>query len=137
MELKIADAYYLNQQYPEAINAFKEFQSMHPTNENIAFVVFRLGQSHLDQFTSIERDQKNTEIAKSYFENVITNYPKSPYASAAREQLAKSVGYLAEHEFNVASFYLQQEKYPAARERFEEIVRKYRGTPVAAKSLFF
>jgi len=136
-ELKIADAYYLNQQYPEAINAFKEFQSMHPTNENIAFVVFRLGQAHLDQFTSIERDQKNTEIAKSYFENVITNYPKSPYASAAREQLAKSVGYLAEHEFNVASFYLQQEKYPAARERFEEIVRKYRGTPVAAKSLFF
>jgi outer membrane protein assembly factor BamD len=136
-ELKIADAFYLNQQYPEAINAFKEFQSMHPTNENIAFVVFRLGQAHLDQFTSIERDQKNTEIAKSYFENVITNYPKSPYASAAREQLAKTVGYLAEHEFNVASFYLQQEKYPAARERFEEIVRRYRGTPVAAKSLFF
>jgi outer membrane protein assembly factor BamD len=136
-ELKIADAYYLNQQYPEAINAFKEFQSMHPTNENIAFVVYRLGQAHLDQFTSIERDQKNTEIAKGYFENVITNYPKSPYAAPAREQLAKCVGYLAESDFNVASFYLKQEKYPAARERFEEIVRKYRGTPVAARSLFF
>jgi outer membrane protein assembly factor BamD len=136
-ELKIADAYYLNQQYPEAINEFKEFQSMHPTNENIAFVVYRLGQAHLDQFTSIDRDQKNTELAKGYFENVITNYPKSSYAIPAREQLAKCVGYLAEHEFNVASFYLQQEKYPAARERFEEIVRKYRGTPVAAKSLFF
>ena len=136
-ELKIGDAYYLNQQYPEAINAFKEFQSMHPTNENIPFVVYRLGQAHLDQFTSIERDQKNTEIAKGYFENVITNYPKSPYASPAREQLAKCVGYLAEYDFNVASFYLKQEKYPAARERFEEIVRKYRGTPVAGKSLFF
>ena len=135
-DLKIADAYYLSQQYPEAINAFKEFQSMHPTNENIPFVVYRLGQAHLDQFTSIERDQKNTEIAKGYFENVITNYPKSAYAGPAREQLAKAVGYLAEHEFNIASFYLQQEKYPAARERFEEIVRKYRGTPVAARSLF-
>src|SRR5262245_53364797 len=136
-ELKIADAYYLSQQYPDAINAFKEFQAMHPTNENIAFVVYRLGQAHLDQFTSIERDQKNTEIAKGYFENVITNYPKSPYAAPAREQLAKCVGYLAESEFNVASFYLKQEKYPAARERFEEIVRKYRGTPVTARSLFF
>ena len=100
-------------------------------------MVYRLGQAHLDQFTSIERDQKNTEIAKGYFENVITNYPKSPYASPAREQLAKCVGYLAEYDFNVASFYLKQEKYPAARERFEEIVRKYRGTPVAGKSLFF
>jgi outer membrane protein assembly factor BamD len=136
-ELKIADAYYLNQQYPEAINAFKEFQSLHPTNENIPFVVYRLGQAHLDQFTATDRDQKNTEIAKNYFENVIQNYPQSPYAIEAREKLAKAVGYLAEHDFNVASFYLQQEKYPAARERFEEIVRKYRGTPVAARSLFF
>jgi outer membrane protein assembly factor BamD len=137
VELKIADAYYLNQQYPEAINGFKEFQSLHPTNENIAFVVYRLGQAHLDQFTSIERDQKNTEIAKTYFETVITNYPKSPYAIEAKEQLAKCVGYLAEHDFNVASFYLKQEKYPAARDRFEAIVRKYPGTPVAARSLFF
>ena len=136
-ELKVADAYYLNEQYPEAINAFKEFHSMHPTNENIPFVLYRLGQAHLDQFTSIERDQKNTELAKGYFENVLTNYPNSPYASAAREQLGKSVGYLAEHDFNVASFYFKQEKYPAARERFEEIVRKYPGTPVAARSLFF
>ncbi len=137
VELKIADAYYLNQQYPEAINAFKEFQSLHPTNENIAFVVYRLGQAHLDQFTSIERDQKNTEIAKTYFENILTNYPKSPYAIDAKENLAKCVGYLAEHDFNVASFYLKQEKYPAARDRFEAIVRKYPGTPVAARSLFF
>ena len=136
-ELKIADAYYLNQQYPEAINAFKEFQSLHPTNENIPFVLYRLGQAHLDQFTATDRDQKNTEIAKNYFENVIQNYPKSPYATEAREKLGKAVGYLAEHDFNVATFYLQQEKYPAARERFEEIVRKYRGTPVAARSLFF
>jgi outer membrane protein assembly factor BamD len=136
-ELKIADAYYLNQQYTEAINAFKEFQSLHPTNENIPFVLYRLGQAHLDQFSAIDRDQKNTEIAKGYFENVIQTYPKSPYAIDAREKLGKAVGYLAEHDFNIAMFYLQQEKYPAARERFEEIVRKYPGTPVAARSLFF
>jgi outer membrane protein assembly factor BamD len=136
-ELKIADAYYLNQQYPEAINTFKEFQSMHPTNENIPFVIYRLGQAHFDQFTSADRDQKNTEIAKTYFESVVAQYPKSPYAIEAREKLAKCLEYLAEHDFNVASFYLKQEKYPAARERFEEIVRKYRGTPAAAKSLFF
>jgi outer membrane protein assembly factor BamD len=137
VELKIADAYYRNQQYPEAINAFKEYQSMHPTNENIPFVVFRLGQAHFDQFTSADRDQKNTEIAKGYFETVITNYPKSPYAAEAKEKLAKTLEYLAEHEFNVAHFYYQQEKFPAARDRFEEIVRKYKDTPTAIKSLFY
>jgi outer membrane protein assembly factor BamD len=136
-ELKVADAYYLNQQYPEAITAFKEFQSLHPTNENISFVILRLGQAHLDQFTSVDRDQKNTEVAKGYFETVITNHPKSPHAREAAEKLAKCIQYLSEHEFNVAIFYHQQEKYPAARDRFEEIVRKYKGTPTAIKSLYY
>jgi outer membrane protein assembly factor BamD len=122
-ELKIADAQYLNKQYPEAIAAFKEFQSLHPNNENIPFVVFRLGQAHFDQFTSTDREQKNTEIAKGYFETVINSYPKSPYAVQAKENLAKCVEYLAEYDFNVANFYFQQEKYAAARDRFEEIGR--------------
>jgi outer membrane protein assembly factor BamD len=137
VELKMADAYYRNQQFPEAINGFKEFQSMHPTNEHIPFVVLRLGQAHFDQFTTADRDQKNTEIAKGYFETVISNYPKSAQASEAREKLAKCLEYLAEHEFNVAHFYYQQEKFPAARDRFEEIVRKYKDTPTAVKSLFY
>jgi outer membrane protein assembly factor BamD len=137
VELKIADAYYLNQQYPEAITAFKEYQSMHPTNEQIPFVTLRLGQSYFDQFSAADRDQKNTEIAKGYFENVITAYPKSPEAAEAREKLAKCLEYLAEHEFSIAEFYFKQEKYPAARDRFEEIVRKYKDTPTAVKSLFY
>jgi outer membrane protein assembly factor BamD len=137
VDLKIADSYYLNQQFPDAINAFKEFQSMHPTNENIPFVILRLGQAHFDQFTSTDRDQKNTEIAKGYFETVVSKYPNSPQAAQAREKLAKCLDYLAEHEFNVAYFYYQQEKYPAARDRFEEIVRKYKDTPTAVKSLFY
>jgi outer membrane protein assembly factor BamD len=136
-ELKIADAHYLNEQYPEAINAFKEFQTLHPTSEHIPFVILRLGQAHFNQFSNVNRDQKNTEIAKGYFEAVLTNYPKSSHAAEAREKLAKCNGILAEHEFNIAEFYFKQEKYPAARDRFEEIVRKYPGTPVAGRSLFF
>jgi outer membrane protein assembly factor BamD len=136
-DLKIADAYYLNEQYPEAINAFKEFQSLHPTSEHIPFVVLRLGESHFNQFTNVNRDQKNTEIARDYFQAVLANHPKSPQAAQAKEKLAKCNGILGEHEFNIADFYFKQEKYPAARDRFEEIVRKYPGTPVAARSLFF
>jgi outer membrane protein assembly factor BamD len=136
-ELKLAESYYLNQQYPEAITAFQEFQSLHPSNENIPLVIYRLGLAHFDQFTSTDRDQKNTEIARGHFETVINNHPKSPYVAEAKQKLAKCIEYLAEHDFNVATFYFQQEKYAAARDRFEEIVRRYRGTPTAVKSLFY
>jgi tetratricopeptide (TPR) repeat protein len=67
----------------------------------------------------------------------VRNHPQSPQAAEAKEKLAKCLEYLAEHEFNIAHFYFQQEKYPAARDRFEEIVRKYKDTPTAVKSLFY
>jgi len=135
-ELKIAEAYYLDKQYPEAVTAFKDFQAMHPTNANIPFITYHMGLAHFDQFTSIDRDQKVTETAKGYFEAVIKNYPKSPYAGKAKEKLAKCLEYLAEHEFNVAAFYMHAKKYPAARDRLEEILRRYPHTPTAIKSLY-
>ena len=136
-ELKVADAHYLNEQFPEAINLFKEFQELHPTSEHLPFVTLRLGQAHFDQFTAVDREQKNTELAKGYFEAVITKYPKSPQAAIAKTKLAQAVEYLAEHEFSAAEFYFKQQKFAAARDRFEEIVRKYRDTPTAVKSLYF
>ena len=136
-ELKIAEAHYRNKQYTEAITAFKEFQGLHPTNENIPFVVYHLGLAHFDQFTRVDRDQNFTETAKTYFETVIKDYPKSPYTGPARDKLAKCLDYLAAHEFSVASFYLQQEKYPAARDRLEGIVRRYPSTPTAVEALYY
>lgn len=136
-ELKLAEAYYLNKQYPEAISAFKEFQTIHPTNENIPFVIYHLGLAHFDQFTSIDRDQKMTEIAKGYFETVVRNHPNSPYAEKAKEKLAKSEQYLAEHEFNIARFYFNEKNYPAARDRFEEILRRFPNNPAAPQALYY
>jgi outer membrane protein assembly factor BamD len=135
-ELRLAETYYLNKQYAEAIAAFKEFQAMHPNNEHVPFVVYHLGLSHLDQFTAPDRDQKMTELAKGYFETVIKDHSSSPYAPLAQEKLEQCVEHLAEQEFMVASFYLGKEKYPAARERLEGILRRYGNTPTAVKALY-
>ena len=136
-ELKLAEAYYLNKQYPEAAAAFKEFQTLHPNNENIPFVLYHRGLVHFDQFTSSDRYQKMTEIAKGYFESVVKDHPGSPYAAPAREKLAKCIEYLSEHEFNIATFYFNEKKYPAAIDRLEEILRRYRDTPFAVKALYY
>lgn len=136
-ELKLAESYYLNKQYPEAAAAFKEFHTLHPNNENIPFVLYHLGLVHFEQFTSSDRYQKVTEIAKGYFEQVVKNHPGSPYAAQAKEKLAKCLEYLSEHEFNIATFYFNEKKYPAAIDRLEGIVKQYPTTPVAPKALYY
>ena len=136
-ELKLAEAYYLNKQYPEAAAAFKEFQDLHPNNENIPFVLYHLGLVHFEQFTSNDRYQKVTEIAKGYFAAVVKDHPNSPYAAPAKEKLAKCLEYLSEYEFNIATFYFNEKKYPAAIDRLEGILRRYRDTPIAIKALYY
>jgi outer membrane protein assembly factor BamD len=135
-EMKLGEAYYFNKQYTEAVETLKEFQAMHPTNENVPYALYISGMAHFDQFSSVDRDQKMTEIAKGYFERVINNYPQSPYAAKAREKLAQCLDYLAEHQFYIASFYMGEKKYPAAQDRFEGILRLYKNTPTAAKALY-
>src|SRR3989338_1261032 len=136
-ELKLAEAYYLNKQYPEAIAAFKEFQTLHPTNENIPFAIYHLGLAHFDQFTSTDRDQKMTEIARGYFETVVRNHPNSSYTEKAKEKLAQCNQYIAEHAFNIARFYFNDKNYPAARDRFEEILRRYPNNTTSPQALYY
>lgn len=135
-ELKLGESYYLNKQYPEAISAFKEFQSMHPTNENVPFAIYHLGLANLVQFTNVDREQKLTAIAKDYFETLVKNYPASPYAAEAKEKLAECVSHLAQHDFNIANFYIKDQNYPAARERLEGILRLYPQSPLSDQVLY-
>jgi outer membrane protein assembly factor BamD len=135
-ELKLGEAYYLNEQYTEAVETLNEFQAMHPNNENVPFALYLSGMAHFDQFSSVDRDQKTTEVAKGFFERVVNTYPNSPYAAKSQEKLAKCLEYLAEHEYDIAVYYMREKKYPAARDRFEGILRRYKTTPTAAKALY-
>jgi outer membrane protein assembly factor BamD len=135
-EIKLGEAYYLNKQYTEAVETLKEFEAMHPNNENIPYALYLSGMAHFDQFSSIDRDQKTTEVAKGFFERLVNNYPQSPYTAKAQDKLAKCLEYLAEHEFDIASYYMREKKYPAARDRLEGILRRYRNTSVAPKALY-
>src|SRR3954466_6310005 len=74
-EIKLGEAYYLNKKNTEAVETLKEFEGMHPNNDNIPYALYLSGMSHFDQFASADRDQKNTEIAKGFFERVVNNYP--------------------------------------------------------------
>ncbi len=136
VDLKIAKAYHLSKKYPAAEAAYKEFLNLRPTNKDVPYVIYQLGLLHFDQFTTIDRDQKNIETAMGYFETVIKDHPQSPYVADSKKKWIQCRRYLAEREYYVGSFYLKEEKYAAAKERFERIVRHYLDTPVGIKALY-
>jgi outer membrane protein assembly factor BamD len=124
-ELGIADSFYTDKEYVEAESSYSEFFNMHPTNENIPYVLYQLGMCHYYQRATIDRDQTETIKARKEFERLIARFPESKFSLAAEKLLRECKQEQAEHEFYVGQFYFRQKKYEAALKRFETIARSY------------
>jgi outer membrane protein assembly factor BamD len=66
-EMGIADAYFSDKQYLQAILAYSEFLNLHPTNENLPYVMYQIGMCHFNEITTIDRDQSEAFKALKEF----------------------------------------------------------------------
>lgn len=135
-ELKIAEAYHRNGEYAQAEETYKNYLAFQPTGRHTHYVKYQLGLVNMEQFTGMDRDLVKVREAKGHFESVIEDHPGSGYAGDAGEKLAEARAHLAERELYVGNFYLREESYWAARERFENVLRDYPDTPAAPGALF-
>ena len=124
-EVGIADSLYSDKEYAEAENAYSDFVSLHPTNENVPYALYQLGMCHYNEIGDIDRDQTETIKAKKEWEKLVARYPESKFSSMAEKLIRECKQKLAEQEFYVGRYYLRQKKYQAALSRFEKVARDY------------
>ena len=127
-ELKIADAHYHMEEFEEAIYAYQEFESLHPRNEAIPYVVYQIGRCYFDRMDSIDRDQTVVRKAMEAFSRLVAQYPKSAYAAKARSHIVECRKTLAGHDMYVGRFYYHARKYKGAIQRFETVLSQYPDT---------
>ncbi len=134
-ELKIAHAQYLNGNYAEATAALTDFQRRHPTSPHLPFVGYCLGMCYARQMTTVDRDQSAAQNAANYFLTVSQQYPDSPFAQLAREQLARCRENIGEHELYIARFYARRTNQKAAEIRLLTLASRYGDTEASADGL--
>lgn len=135
-ELKIGHAYYLDGSCPEAIAAFSDFQRRHPTSPHLAFVGYLIGQCYERQMRPPDRDQSASQNAHAYYVAVKQQYPDSPFADLAQEDLSRCRESLAKHEAIVAGFYARHGNDKAAEYRLLDLVNRFNDTDTAAEALY-
>ena len=133
-ELKIAEAYFRNEEYVHADETYKNYLTFQPTGRHIHHVKYQLGLVNLAQFTGVDRDLDKVKEASRYFASVVKDHPESEHIADARKKLAETRVHLAEREIYIGNHYLKEERYPAARERFETVLSRYADTPAAAEA---
>jgi outer membrane protein assembly factor BamD len=136
-ELKIADSYYHLKRFPEAIQAYEEFEQLHPRNEAIPYIIYQIGMSYYDQIDTVDRDQTSAQKALETFQRLTTQYPDDLYSREARSHIQICYNSLAGHDFYVGMFYFKDERYAAARQRFLSVITKYPDTGIHYRALLF
>jgi outer membrane protein assembly factor BamD len=124
-ELKTADAYYHLEEYEEAVYAYEAFESLHPRNEAIPYVIYQIGRCYYERMESIDRDQTATKKALDTFQRLRQAFPKSSYAMKADSHIKECYEQLAGHEFYVGMFYYKSKHYKTALDRFQTVIDEY------------
>jgi outer membrane protein assembly factor BamD len=134
-ELKKADAHYHRKEYEDAIFAYEEFESLHPQNEAIPYVIYQIGRCYFAQVDTIDRDQTSTQKALDTFNRLIKSFPDSEYSRKAQAHRNQCRKVLAGHELYVGLYYYRGKHYKAAMGRFKTILSKYPDVGVHQKAL--
>jgi len=134
-ELKIADSHYKLEDYEDARSSYEEFENLHPKNEAIPYVIYRIGMCWYNRIETIDKDQAPAKKAMEQFQRLAIRFPKDTHTSRAQKKISKCMASIAEHEEYVASFYLKSKHYKAALKRFETIFALYPDTEAGKRSL--
>jgi len=127
--IALGDAYFLEDNYAEAADTYKEFESMHPRHEEIPYVLYQIGVSNYKRSESIDMPQSNLQEALQYFYLLEQTFPDTDYGKEAADYIVKCRKRLAEHELFVADFYWNTDQYGAAWKRYVYVVDNYNDLP--------
>jgi len=135
--LKRGEAYFLKEEYTEAVMEFDRFLLLHPFHRMAAFAQFKLAMSYNEQINTLDRDPAPMEKAVAAFQKLLSQYPQSLYVDEANEKVAALNQRQAKYQFLVGHFYYKKASYPAAISRFEKILKKSVGKTLDEKTLYF
>ncbi|MDB5511444.1 MAG: outer membrane protein assembly factor BamD [Enterovirga sp.] len=123
-----AFASYEAQKWEEAITSSKSYLAKYPNSKDAAYAQYLLAMSNYNQIPDVTRDQDRSEKALTALQELVQKYPKSEYVSDARNRIQIARDQLAGREMEVGRYYLEKRNYPAAINRFREVVAKYQTT---------
>ncbi|MGX8718505.1 MAG: outer membrane protein assembly factor BamD [Desulfovibrio sp.] len=124
-ELALADAHFLDSDFPAATEAYRDFETLHPRHETMPYVLYQLGMSLKNSYDSIDHAGAEVQEAETIFKRLAQEYPETEYGQKAPEQIAACRKLLAQHEIFIANVFWGMKNYQSAWSRYQHVVKTY------------
>ena len=135
-ELRIADAYYVQERWEEALTYYRDFGELHPDHDQVPYAMLRTALCYVNQVGSEERDQSATKQALDSLDRLMAQHPYTPEASEAEALWKEMRTKLGGHVLGIADFYFEREEYQAAANRYRSVLNEFPGLGLDASALY-
>lgn len=133
-QVKIADAYFLAEDFVSAEEAYRGLLENYPRSEWAPYALYRIPLSRLSLELRRERDLEGLWRARSGFEEYLANYPDGALVEEAKKKIHEVEELIARREYSIAEFYLRKKRPSAAIVYLRRILDRFPNTPWAEKS---
>jgi outer membrane protein assembly factor BamD len=143
--LDLAYAYYKSEEYESAVATVDRFIKLYPTHATVDYALYLKGLAQFNEgkgltqrFLPIDQTQRDPSSAnKAYqsFAEVVKRFPKSKYVPDARKRMEFLRNQMAQHEVNIAQYYMRRSAYIAAANRARYVVENYQRAPAVPDAL--
>jgi outer membrane protein assembly factor BamD len=133
--LMSAYSYYKANRYSDAISGADSYIQLHPGSKEVSYAFYLKAVSLYEQIVDVGRDQSNTEDALTALQDVVQRFPDTEYARDATLKIDLTLDHLAGKEMAIGRYYLRQQDYIGAINRFKAVVEQYQKTSQIAEAL--
>jgi outer membrane protein assembly factor BamD len=144
-QLDVAYANYKAEEPEAAIAAADRFIKLYPQNPYVDYAYYLKGivnynrsVGFLDKYIPTDPSQRDPGAALDAFEDfsqLVKRFPDSKYAPDARQRMLYLRNNLAQHEVNVARYYMKRGAYVAAANRANYVIERFQRTPAVQDAL--
>ncbi|WP_457644367.1 outer membrane protein assembly factor BamD [Persephonella sp.] len=115
----LADSYYREEQYVDAIVEFEELITLFPTAPFMDEALYKLADSYLKISPGVDRDMTYPEKALEKAEELIDSYPESKYVEKAKKIIYTVNKMKADHLLEIADLYEKLGKFYSASRYYQ------------------
>jgi outer membrane protein assembly factor BamD len=143
--LESAYAQYKDDDPETAIATIDRFMRVYPLNSNMDYAIYLRGLTNFTRDIGImekyiprdetQRDPGSALLALRDFTTLVNRYPKSKYSEDTSQRIVYLRNRLAQHEVNVAHYYMKRSAYLAAANRGKYVIENYPRTPAMPEAL--
>ncbi|NRA87875.1 MAG: outer membrane protein assembly factor BamD, partial [Rhizobiales bacterium] len=129
------DSYFKIRAYDDVAYTADRYIILYPRAHDVKKAYYLRSEAYYIRIADIKRDQEITVKAQKALKSLIRKFPSSKEGKLARKKLLITYDLLAAKELEVGRYYLGKRNFPAAINRFKEVVDKYETTKQIEEAL--